>query len=257
MTAVQHSFYMAVRHLKALWRQPIWIAVTLAQPIVWLLLYGALFKKVVQIPGFRGGSYIEFLTPGVIVMTAMFSGGWNGMTMIEDLDRGIIDRFLVSRVRRSSLIFGRVAQTAATILLQSLIIVGLALIVGAHFGGGVAGLVVLAIVAALLGAAFGALSNGFALIARREESLIGAVQFVLLPLTFLSAAFMQLSLVPAWIRHVADFNPANWAVVAGRSAMSSDVDWGVVGARVGYLLALLAVAAVFATRAFRSYQGSV
>ena len=131
MTTVQHSWFMAVRHLRALWRQPWWIVVTLIQPVIWLLLYGALFKRVVEIPGFHGGSYIEFLTPGVIVMTAFFSAGWSGMPMIEDIDRGVIDRFLISPVRRSALISGRILQGSLSIVVQSLIIIGLALLSGA------------------------------------------------------------------------------------------------------------------------------
>ena len=55
-----------VRELRSLLRQPWWIAITLVQPIIWLLLYGALFKRVVEIPGFGATSYIQFLTPGVV-----------------------------------------------------------------------------------------------------------------------------------------------------------------------------------------------
>ena len=62
-----------VRHLRALWRQPWWIVVTLMQPIIWLLLFGALFEKVVEIPGFTSDNYLTFLAPGVVVMTALFS----------------------------------------------------------------------------------------------------------------------------------------------------------------------------------------
>jgi ABC-2 type transport system permease protein len=100
MTAVQHSSYMMARSLRALWRQPVWIFTTLVQPVIWLLLFGALFKRVVEIPGFGSGSYIEFLTPGVVIMTAFFSASWSGMAMIEDYERGILDRFLSSPVRR-------------------------------------------------------------------------------------------------------------------------------------------------------------
>src|SRR5439155_314039 len=95
------------RHLLNLWRQPIWIAVTLVQPVVWLLLYGALFKSVTRIPGFHSTSYIQFLTPGIVVMSALFSAGWSGMAVIDDIDKGILDRFLVSPVVRGSLIIGR------------------------------------------------------------------------------------------------------------------------------------------------------
>jgi ABC-2 type transport system permease protein len=179
------------------------------------------------------------------------------MALIDDLNRGVTARFLVSPVRREALITGRLVKEAVVVVLQSLIIVALALIVGASFPGGVGGVAVLIAVAALLGALFGALSNGFALIMRQEEALIGAVQFIALPLTFLSATFLQASLMPAWIRHVSDFNPVNWGVVAGRAASSTHADWGLIASRVGFLAALLALCLAFATRAFRSYQASV
>jgi ABC-2 type transport system permease protein len=256
-TTIQHSWYMTVRHLKALWRQPAWIVVTLIQPIIWLLLYGALFKKVVEIPGFHGGSYIEFLTPGVIVMTAFFSAGWSGMPVIEDLERGVIDRFLISPARRSSLVTGRMIQGGIGVVVQSVIIVLLALIVGAHFRNGVGGVALMIVLAVVLASAVTAWSYGVALLVRKEETLIALMQFLLLPLTFLSGAFMQLNLVPDWIRHIADYNPLNLAVEAGRSAAMQHTDWGYVASRTGFLVALLLVMIGFATRAFRVYQRSV
>ena len=67
-------------------RQPAFLGITLMQPIIWLLLFGALFKAVTQIPGFHGGSYVDFLTPGVVVMLAVSSAGWTGMGFIEDIN---------------------------------------------------------------------------------------------------------------------------------------------------------------------------
>jgi len=191
------------------------------------------------------------------VMTAMFSSAWSGMALIEDINRGVTARFLVSPVRREALIAGRILKEAVVVVIQSLIIVALALIVGASFPGGVAGVAALFAISALLGATFGALSNGFGLIMRQEEALIGAVQFIVLPLTFLSATFLAANLIPKWMQHVADFNPVNWAVVAGRSAVSANADWGLIAARAGFLVALLALSVAFATRAFQSYQRSV
>ena len=257
MTLVRQTVYMTVRHLRELWRQPWFVGVALVQPIIWLLLFGALFKRIVEIPGFHGSSYIAFLAPGVVVMTAMFNSAWSGMALIDDLNRGVTARFLVSPVRREALIAGRILKEAVVVVLQSVIIVLLALVVGASFPGGAAGVAALFAVSALLGATFGALSCGFGLIMRQEEALIGAVQFIVLPLTFLSSTFLALNLVPRWIAHVADFNPVNWAVVAGRSATSANPDWGVVAARTGFLAALLVVCLAFATNAFRSYQRSV
>jgi ABC-2 type transport system permease protein len=68
---------------------------------------------------------------------------------------------------------------------------------------------------------------------------------------------MQQNLIPNWMQHVADFNPVNWAVIAGRSAVSNNPDWGLIASRAGFLIALLLVCLAFATRAFRTYQRSV
>ncbi len=256
MTALRHGWYMMNRHLLNLWRQPIWIAVTLVQPVIWLLLYGALFKSVIKIPGFQSGSYIQFLAPGIVVMTALFSSGWSGMAVIDDIDKGVVDRFLVSPAVRGSLIMGRLLQGTVVIVVQSLIIVGLALIVGAHFPNAW-GVIVLIALASLLGASFGALSNGLALLARREETVIAVMNFVLLPLTFLSTTFMQRNLIPKWMQRAADVNPVNWAVEAGRAAVLPGTDWGMVGTRVALLAGLCVVCLALSTRAFRAYQRSV
>lgn len=256
MTALRHTLSVAARGLRALLRQPWFVAITLVQPLIWLLLFGALFERAVEIPGFGSGSYTEFLTPGVVVMTAIFSAGWNGMGFIDDIERGVLDRFLVAPVWRGSLNLGSVLYGAIVILVQSLVVIGISLAVGARFPNGVVGVTVLVAVAALVGASFAALSNGLALLARQQETLIGAVQLVILPLTFLSAAFMQLELAPGWIQAAGAFNPANWAVEAGRAAVTSDTDWGLVGTRVLMLAALLVVCSAFATRALRTYARS-
>jgi ABC-2 type transport system permease protein len=257
MTALRHMGYMALRDLRALWRQPWYVAVTLVQPLIWLLLFGELFKRVADLPGFGSESYIAYLAPGVVIMSALFSSGWSGMATIEDINRGVTDRLLVSPIRRSALIAGRVAQSAVVVVIQSAIMIGLALAVGASFPGGVVGVIVLIVVAGLLGASFGALSNSLALVTRQEESLIGAVTFLVLPLTFLSTALMRDDLLPSWMRTAADVNPVDWAIEAGRSATAANTDWGLVATNAGLLAALLLVCGALATRAFRSYQRSV
>jgi len=257
MTAVYDTWALTVRDLLRLWRQPWFIAITLVQPVIWLLLFGALFERVVDIPGFEGGDYKQYLVPGVLVMTAFFSSGWNGMTTIEDLERGVTDRLLVTPVRRWPLIAGRVAQNAVQVLIQSIVIVGMALAIGVSFDGGPVGVAALVLAAVLLGTGFAALSNALALVARKEESLIGAVTFLQLPLTFLSTAFMQASLMPAWMGTVADYNPVNWAVVAGRDGVQSGTDWATVAGYNGLLAAFALACMTFATRAFRAYQAKV
>jgi ABC-2 type transport system permease protein len=257
MTAISDAWALTVRDLLRLWRQPWFIAIVLVQPVIWLLLFGELFQRVVDIPGFQGGDYKQYLVPGVLVMTAFFSSGWNGMSTIDDLERGVTDRLLVTPARRWPLIVGRLGQNAVQVLIQSLVIIGMALAIGVSFDGGVVGVVALILAALLVGTAFAALSNALALVARQEESLIGAVTFLQLPLTFLSTAFMQESLIPNWVATVADYNPVNWAIVAGREAVQSGTDWATVAGYCGLLAAFALACTTLATRAFRAYQSSV
>jgi ABC-2 type transport system permease protein len=256
---LQHSWFMTERWLRALLRQPAWIVITLVQPVIWLLLFGALFKQVVNLPGFDSDNYADFLTPGIVVMTALFSAGWAGMGMLQDYERGILDRFLVTPASRLALLAGPLVQQAIVTIVQSVIIIGLGLAVAdASFAGGVPGVLVVIVAAILLGMAIGALSNALALVVRKEETVIATVTSLTLPLSFLSGTFMDLDLAPSWIQEAAKFNPLEWAVVAGREALTSDsIDWGLVGSRLGLLLALLIACFTIATRAFRSYQRSV
>jgi len=256
---VGHSVYLATRSLRTLWRQPAFAAATLIQPIIWLLLFGELFRSVVEIPGFSSGSgsYLEFITPGVIVMTALFSSGWAGTVYIEDMNRGVMDRLLASPVRRGAMMIGTLAYQGLTTILQTLVVFGIALLAGARFPGGPIGIGITVLSAVLISVIIASLSNALALLVRQQEALIGISQFIVLPLQFLSSAIMDTSLSPGWVAQVARYNPVDWAVVASRQSLSASTDWSAVWPRLGALLALAAVMAWLATRAFSSYQRSL
>ncbi len=254
-----HSAYLTMRGVRALLRQPGYVAITLVQPAIWLLLFGQLFKSVIHIPGFTpgAGSYLEFITPGVIVMTVLFSSAWAGTVYIEDMKRGVMDRLLASPVSRGAIMVGTLAYQSITTVIQTLIVFGIAYATGARFPGAAVGIPLTLLAAVLLTVVFAALSNAVALLVRQQEALIGISQFIALPITFLCSAIMDVALAPAWVRHVARYNPVDWAVVVSRQALSADPDWGAVLPRLGLLAALAVVMAWLATRAFRAYQRSV
>jgi ABC-2 type transport system permease protein len=256
-TALANSAQITTRYLRAFLRQPYYIVGTLVQPIIWLLLFGQLFKGVAELPGFTAGSYIAFLTPGIVVMAAMLSAGWSGTSYVIDMERGVMDRFLVSPVRRGALIGGELVYQAALVLLQSLIILGLGFLLGAHFAGGIASIVMLFACTTLLGTAFASFSNALALILRKQESVIAVNVALVLPLTFLSSTFLPMNLMPPWMQDFAWFNPVNWAVEEGHQTLSSSIDWSLVSVHLAELLALTLISAWLSTRAFRAYQRSV
>jgi ABC-2 type transport system permease protein len=256
MTLLRQSSFLMLRLLRILWRQPWYVALTLIQPIIWLVLYGQLFRRVVELPGFHSAAYIDFLTPGVVTMSALFSSGWTGMGVINDLDRGVMDRFLISPVQRPAIILSRLMNLSFITVVQSLILFSLGALLGARYPGGYIGLLVLLLAAILLGMPFGALSIAMGLTVRKEESVIGAVNFVLLPLTFTAPVFMANALMPDWMRAVARFNPVNWSVEAGRGALQANIPALTILSRLCFLAVFAAFAAWVAIRAFRSYQRS-
>jgi ABC-2 type transport system permease protein len=109
----------------------------------------------------------------------------------------------------------------------------------------------------LLGVVFGSLSNAIGMLVRQREAIIGINTFFMLPLTFLSSAFMSPALMPSWMRHIASGNPLNWAVTAGREALTTSPDWGFILIRCGGLLALAVACVAVSVQTFRVYQKSV
>jgi len=171
---ITHTAILTTRQLRAFMRMPAFLVMNLVQPIIWLLLFGQLFASVVNIPGFSGGSdYTVFLTPGIVMMMALFGAAWAGTSYIEDMDRGVMDRFLTSPTSRGGLIVSSMLYQAVLTILQTLVVLGVAWLTGARFAGGIVGILVLLLAAVLLTFVFAAFSNAIALLARQQTALIG------------------------------------------------------------------------------------
>ena len=173
MRTLSHTWWMIGRQLRNLMREPIWIALLLIQPMIWLLLYGQLFSRV---PTLRGGasSYVEFLLPGIVVMNAFFGGTWAGMAMISDLDRHVVDRFLATPASRLSIVLSQVVRSGLIAVIQALVILLVGFALGVRVHGGALGVVVLFATAGLVSMVFSGVSHGIALLVRREATMIAA-----------------------------------------------------------------------------------
>jgi ABC-2 type transport system permease protein len=256
MRVIRDTGWMVVRQARNLMREPIWIALLLIQPMIWLLLYGQLFSRV---PSLRGGAstYVEFLLPGIVVMNAFFGGTWAGMSMIADLDRNVVSRFLATPVSRLSIVLSQVIRSGLTASIQALVILVVGLALGVRVHAGVGGWIVVLVMGALVAMVFAGVSNGIALLVRNEATMIAAANFVGLPLVFLSATLIQKSVMPDWMSSLSRFNPVNWGVEATRDVVVVGGHWGDVGVYTLLLLALTAVTSSFATWTFRVYQRSL
>ena len=256
MKVVRDTVWMVLRQLRNLMREPIWIALLLIQPMIWLLLYGQLFSRV---PSLRGGArtYVQFLTPGIVVMNAFFGGTWSGMSMITDLDRNVVSRFLATPASRFAIVFSQVVRGGVIALIQALIILVVGLALGVRVHGGALGWVVVLSAAALVCMAFAGISTAIALLVRREATMIAAANFVGLPLMFLSSILITGRQMPEWMQTAARFNPVDWGVKAARYAVLTNGNWGSIGLYLALLVGLVGVTSGFATWTFRAYQRSL
>ncbi len=256
MTTARHTWFFIGRQVRNLLREPIWVAITLVQPMIWLLLYGQLFSRV---PSLRAGadSYVEFLAPGVVVMNAFFGATWSGMAMIDDLNKKWVERFLATPVSRLAIVLSQVARAGLTAIVQALVILIVGLALGVRVHGGVAGWFVVLLAAALIATVFAGISQGIALLVRREATMIGVANFIGLPLMFLSSILISREQMPDWMDFLAKFNPVNWASDAARFAIVSGGHWSSISVDLGLLLAATAVTSSFATWTFKAYQRSL
>jgi ABC-2 type transport system permease protein len=230
---------MVVRQARNLMREPIWIALILIQPMVWLILYGQLFKNVTKLGGFGTASYITFLAPAIVVMNAFFGATWSGMSMIYDLDHKIVERFLAAPASRLAIVLSQIVRSALTAAIQALVILLVSLALGVRIHTGILGWLVIILTAILVNSAFAGISQAIALLTRREATMIAKAQ------------------MPGWMQTAAKFNPVDWGVKAAREVVLPGTSWGTVGFYLMLLLLLSAITSAWATWTFRAYQRSL
>jgi ABC-2 type transport system permease protein len=252
--AARHTWFMVERQARNLMREPIWIALLLIQPMIWLILYGQLFRRVVHLGGFGTTSYVTFLAPAIVIMNAFFGATWSGMGMIADLDRKVIERFLATPVSRLSLVLSQIVRASLTAGIQAIVIMIVALALGVHVNEGALGWVVVIVASMLVTMPFAGISQGIALLTRREATMIAIANFIGLPLLFLSSTLLAASQMPHWMQVTTRFNPLNWGVIAARGAVLPGTDWTSIGLHMMYLAALTVATTAFATWTFRAYQ---
>ena len=167
----------------------------------------------------------------------------------------MLDRLLATPISRSALIAVPLGYTTFQTVIQVSIIVVIGFALGARPKGGVAGFVSLLVASALLGLAFGGISRLACHSHASDRPLIAMVNFLSLPLTFLSTMMMERKLMPHWmIGSQTEYNPVDWAVTVSRASFEGR--WQAVWARLILLSVFALVSCILATTGFMRYQRS-
>ena len=209
-------------------RRPSTLVAGVLQPLIWLILFGALFAKAPEglLPG--GMSYGRFMGAGVIVFTA-FSAALNaGLPVMFDREFGFLNRLLVASLRsRSSIVLASVLYITALSVIQSIAIMGTAAVLGYGWPGG-SGLLLVLVTLLLLVFAVTALSLGLAFALPGHIELIAVIFVANLPLLFASTALAPLSFMPPWLGWLASLNPLTFAIEPIRAAYQGPLDLSAV-----------------------------
>jgi ABC-2 type transport system permease protein len=209
---------VGARTWRVTWRRPVLFVFSLGQPLLWMLFFGFLFHRyAVELGG--GLSYLDFLAPGVSVMTVLFGASQAGVGWVRDLQTGFLPRLLNTPAHPAAILAGKLAAEVARLLLQSGAVLALALLLGARLRFAPAALASALLCLALFAAAFAALSCAVALRARAQETMGTFVHLVNMPLLFTSTALVPARHMPDWLAAVARWNPLTLAVDAWRSAL--------------------------------------
>ena len=209
---IQETLALTRRLFIQLQRRPSTLVASIIQPVMWLVLFGALFQNAPK--GIFGNTtnYGQFLTAGIIVFTA-FAGALNaGLPVMFDREFGFLNRLLVAPLAsRFSIVFASAIFIVSQTLLQAAIIVGAASFLGAGIPGA-AGLSAIALIVFLLALGVTALSLGLAFSLPGHIELIAVIFVTNLPLLFASTALAPLSFMPQWLQIVAGLNPLSYAI---------------------------------------------
>jgi ABC-2 type transport system permease protein len=217
-------------------RQPLWVAIGLLQPILYLTLFGPLLQNIAASSGFQGDAWQVFV-PGLLVQLGIFGGLFVGFGIIAEWRSGVIERQLVTPASRNAIITGRSLRDVVVIVVQAAVLVGCAFALGLRVPMGA--LAIGLVLVALLGAAFSFISNAIGIATKSEDALAPMVNTLALPILLLSGILLPMSIAPRWLQIASDFNPFKHIVEALRAVFLGDFSNPIVW--IGLMLAVVLV----------------
>ncbi len=215
---------------------------SLGMPFFFLAILGSGLNNALSMPG-ATGNYLQFIAPGIIGMVLMFGSMFSGIIVIMDRQFGFLKETLVAPVSRLSIVLGKALGGATTAMVQGIIILVLALLLGAELQP--ANLLVLLGFMFLIALMFVSLGIAMASTMQDTHGFQLIMNFLVMPLFFLSGALFPLSTAPALLKSASLFDPLTYGVNGLRFLLigSSDIPFGVSLAVVsGFACAFIALA---------------
>ncbi len=201
-------YVILLREFKRFFRQKGRLVVTLARPLIWLFIVGSGFTRLIDTSA--GARYIQFILPGIVGMTILFSSIFSTMSVVWDREFGFLREMLVSPVSRVTIVAGKLLSGTILSAFQGAVLLIIAPFLGLKVGfGGFLAMTALMILVALSITAFGLF---IASLLTSIEGFNVIMNFIILPMFFLSGALYPVDSLPAPIRIFALINPLCFGV---------------------------------------------
>jgi ABC-2 type transport system permease protein len=199
-------------------RGKIFVITALVTPAAWLVFVG------MAMPTNFTNNYLDFITPGILVMTMLFSSFAGGSLLMFDKMLGFLNKFLVLPSSRESILFGKISFITFRGLLQAIIILVIALLLGVHLPSPV-NLGLIFINLTLFGVLFSGLATTIALLIDDHDGYAAVNSMISLPLFFASTALVPYDKMPSWLKLIASVNPVSYAIDTTRSLFSGTMTY--------------------------------
>lgn len=218
-------YILWLRQIKRYYRSKSRIIGSLGQPTLFLLVFGFGFGSIYQKAG--EGDYILFLVPGIILMSVLFTAVFSGIDLIWDKQFGILKETLVAPVSRLQIMLGRTLGGATVATIQGIIVFFLTLIIG-FVPQNLFFLPIALLFVFLVALLFTALGTAIASLLEDMQGFQLIMNFLVMPIFFLSGALFPLQEAPSFIVKIAKFNPLSYGIDGLRATLISQTHFGII-----------------------------
>ena len=244
---IRGSFVILEIELRKMIRQKVDIITRAFQPLIWILLFGNVFKNIKSIP--IKGDYLSFMTPGILAQSVMFVSFFYGISLIWDKDQGQITRFLSAPIPYSSITTGKAIFSGVRSLVQAFLIMILSKAINVNIYINIYTILLSIVVIMLSGICFASFSMLIASIFKNVERFMSVIQIITMPIFFSSSALYPISLMPKWLKVVAFLNPLTYSVEGLRLLLyKNSIDIGIPLAVLSFYSVVFLVFSAFSIK---------
>ena len=241
---------VADAEVRKLRRDPTELLSRAVQPVLWLAVFGQVFSQVRGIP--TGDlRYLDFMAPGILAQSILFSAIFYGIAIIWERDLGIVHKLLVTPAHRSALVFGKAIAAGLRGLVQAAVVYLVAIALQVHIRWEPLPMLTVAAGVFVGSCIFSTFSLFIACIVKTRERFMGIGQVLTMPLFFASSALYPVQLMPGWLQALAAVNPLTYLVDALRGSMIvGGTRVHALGTSFGVMLLVFAVLLALASKLY-------